>query len=260
MEVDFEKSKELGVSPIERTNSANSISISQYGGRPTCFRSIYQEILVVLTATMAVGISSMTAGIVTVNASFIGRDLNMTTAEIIWLSAASSLSSGSFLLLFARIADLFGRRVMFIGSLFLFSVLCLGAGFANKGVVLDIINGFMGLMSAAAVPPAQGILAVIYDVPSKRKNAVFACFSAGNPLGFVFGLISGGIVAQIFNWRAAFWWLSIIFFIITVIAVLVLPKDTTETIKLNKDIIKRFDILGSVLTIAGTGLFSAGLR
>src|ERR1700761_953850 len=260
MEEDFEKSKELAISPIVNQIPTTSISTSHYGGRPSCFTCTYQEIFVGLTATMAVCINSLSAGIVTVNSSFIGKDLEMSTAEIIWLSAATSLSSGSFLLLFARIADLFGRRRMFISSLFLFSVLCLGAGFANRGVTLDIINGFMGLMSAAAVPPAQGMLAVIYDVPSERKNAVFACFSAGNPLGFVFGLISGGIVAQIFDWRAAFWWLAIIFFIFTIIAIIVLPKDLTETVKLSKETIKRFDIVGSLLTISGTGLFSAGLR
>src|SRR6201996_9114666 len=260
MEEDFEKSKELAISPIVNQIPTTSISTSHYGGRPSCFTSTYQEIFVVLTATMAVGISSMSTGIVTVNSSFIGKELEMSTAEIIWLSAATSLSSGSFLLLFARIAVNFGRRRMFISSLFLFSVLCLGAGFANRGVTLDIINGFMGLMSAAAVPPAQGMLAVIYDVPSERKNAVFACFSAGNPLGFVFGLISGGIVSQIFNWRAGFWWLAIVFFVLTIVAIFVLPKDDTPREKISKDTLRRFDLLGSLLAIAGTGLFAAALR
>ena len=117
-----------------------------------------------------------------------------------------------------------------------------------------------GIRSAAAVPPAQGMLAVIYDVPSKRKNAAFACFSAGNPLGFVFGIISGGIVTQIFSWRAGFWWLAIVYLLFTIIAIFVLPKDTTKKMPLNKETIRKFDVVGSLLAIAGTGLFSAGLR
>ncbi|KAF2669076.1 aminotriazole resistance protein [Microthyrium microscopicum] len=257
----LEKSKDVGVVPTSPTDLEDNHSITSIPkyGRPECFTSTSQEIFVVLTATMAVGLNSMTAGIVTVNSSFIGRDLGMTTAEITWLSAASSLASGSFLLLFARIADLFGRRYLFIGSLLIFSIFSLGAGFAKQGVTLDILTGFMGLMSAAAVPPAQGMLAVIYDSPSKRKNAVFACFSAGNPLGFVFGLISGGIVTNIFNWRAAFWWLAIIYFLFTVISVFVIPKDTEERVKLDKGTFKRLDALGSLLVIIGTGLFSAAL-
>ena len=60
------------------------------GGRPACFNSTLQEVLFVLTATMAIGISSMTVGTVTVISSFIARDLNMTTAEITWVSASAS--------------------------------------------------------------------------------------------------------------------------------------------------------------------------
>jgi MFS family permease len=228
--------------------------------RPACFSSIYQEVLVVLMATMAVGLSSMTTGVVTVTSSFIGADLHMTTAEITWLSAASALASGSFLLLFARIADLFGRRAMFIGSLAAFSALGLGAGFARDAVALDVVIGLMGLVSAAAVPPAQGMLAVIYDVPSRRKNAVFACFSAGNPLGFVFGIVSGGIVSHLFSWRAGFWWLALVFALIAVGAFFVLPEDSTERVRLDRESVKRFDVVGSLLAIAGTGLFSAALR
>jgi MFS family permease len=258
MAEDLEKSKEISESPAELNEDyplERAVS-----GRPAVFSSTWQEILVVLTATMAVGLSSMTQGLITVNSSFIGNSLNMTTAEITWLSAAGSLASGSFLLLFARIADLFGRRAMFVGSLLIFSIICLGAGFAKSGVVLDVLSGLMGLMSAAAVPPAQGMLAVIYEAPSPRKNKVFACFSAGNPIGFVVGIISGGIVTHIFSWRAGFWWLALLYFIITIIAFFLIPADTTEKLQFNRDTVKHFDIVGSLLIIAGTGLFSAALR
>ncbi|KAK1089896.1 hypothetical protein LTR48_009376, partial [Friedmanniomyces endolithicus] len=56
---------------------------------------------------MAIAMQAMLAGSVTVASSFIGRDLEMTTAEITWISSASSLSSGAFLLFFGKLADLF---------------------------------------------------------------------------------------------------------------------------------------------------------
>lgn len=64
---------------------------------------------------------------------------------------------------------------------------------------LDIFGGLLGLWSAAAVPPAVGILGAAYVVPSKRKNYAFACFSAGNPIGFVMGCIFSGIAAKLFS-------------------------------------------------------------
>ena len=76
--------------------------------RPECFSSTVQEILFVLTATMAIAMGALLTGSVTVVSSFIGRDLGMTTAEITWISSATSLSSGAFLLFFGKVADLFG--------------------------------------------------------------------------------------------------------------------------------------------------------
>lgn len=86
-----------------------------------------------------------------------------------------------------------------------FSVSCLIAGFAINAMYLVIFQGLLGLWSAAAVPPAVGILGAAYETPSKRKNYAFACFSAGNPVGFVFGCIFSGVAANLFSWRASFY-------------------------------------------------------
>jgi MFS family permease len=241
------------------TSPTSTSPNDDYGARPAVFKSTFQEVLFVLVATMAIGTNSMSAGSVTVITSFVGRELNMSTAQITWISASTSLAGGSFLLLFARIADLFGRRWMFVGSLFLFSIFALGAGFATSPLTLDVLTGFMGLMSAAAVPPAQGMLAVIYDTPSKRKNAAFACFSAGNPLGFVFGMIASGIATQVLGWRASFWWLALVYVCFAAIAFFIVPNDTRDKEKLGWNVLKKFDILGVIFTIAGTGMFSAAL-
>ncbi|KIV99075.1 uncharacterized protein PV09_09182 [Verruconis gallopava] len=236
-----------------------SVGSGRLGARPACFDSTIQEVLFVITCTMAIALSSMTAGVVSVITSFVGRDLNMTNAEITWISAASSLAAGSFLLFFGKLADLFGRRSMFVVSLFTFSILALGAGFARKPVQLDVLCGFIGLMSAGAVPSAQGMLSTAYDQPSRRKNAAFACFSSGNPLGFVFGMLSGGIASQIFSWRASFWFLALVYCLFTVIAAFTIPRDTVPRQPFNTHTLGRFDLLGVLLTIVGTGTFSAAL-
>ncbi|EME48032.1 hypothetical protein DOTSEDRAFT_69834 [Dothistroma septosporum NZE10] len=227
--------------------------------RPACFKNTAQEILFVLTATMAIGMTSILAGSVTVTSSFVGRSLMMSTAQITWISSASALSSGAFLLFFGRVADMFGRKMMFVGSLFLFSVFCLVAGFSQEAITIDVLNGVLGVFSASAVPPAVGLLGVIYEKPSSRKNAAFACFSAGNPLGFVFGTIFGGVATDLFGWRAAFWLLAIIFLAFTGIAVVTVPKDFTAKEPLTWETVKRFDVLGTALNIGGIGMFSAAL-
>ncbi|KAK0286538.1 hypothetical protein LTR91_014903 [Friedmanniomyces endolithicus] len=248
-----------GRGAVEATSMEPLEPVRTNNSRPACFSSTFQEVLFVLTATMAIAMQAMLAGSVTVASSFIGRDLDMTTAEITWISSASSLSSGAFLLFFGKLADLFGRKSLFVGSLFLFSVFALAAGFARSGISLDILSGIMGLMSASGVPPAVGILGVVYEKPSKRKNYAFACFSAGNPLGFIFGTIFGGIATNLFGWRASFWLIAIIFLVTTFIGIWTIPKDFTAKEPVNMETLKRFDILGTVFIIFGIGMFSAAL-
>ncbi|EEP81267.1 predicted protein [Uncinocarpus reesii 1704] len=155
------------------------------GERPACFSTTIQECIFVITTTMAIGQASFFTGMNIGVTAAIGEALNMSSAEITWITAGASLSSGAFLLSFGKFADLFGRKVMFVVSMLLYTVIVLVAGFAPNAIFLDIFSGFVGLCSAAVVPPAVGTLGAVYEKPSRRKNIAFSCFSAGNPLGFI---------------------------------------------------------------------------
>ncbi|PWY84741.1 MFS general substrate transporter [Aspergillus heteromorphus CBS 117.55] len=208
--------------------------------RPAVFSSTAQEIVFVVVATMAIAMSSLLSGAIIVLTAEVQRDLAMTTAELTWLPASSSLACGCFLLFFGRLADLFGRKLLFLGSMGLFAGFALAAGFARTALQLDVLNGVMGLLSAAA-------------------NRVFACYSAGNPLGFVFGSIFSGIATQLFNWRASFFLLAIIYLVIAVVALVTVPVDHSSKEPLSRAALKRFDVGGTLLAVAGIGMFSGAL-
>lgn len=133
----------------------------------------------------------MAMGAATVTSTFVARDLHMTAAEIAWIPASSSLTGGALLLGFGRLCDLLGRRTVLLSSLGILTVLCVGTGFADSRITLDVLNGFLSIASGGAIPAALGIVGAAYDTPPKRKNYAFACFSAGNPLGFVAGMLVG---------------------------------------------------------------------
>lgn len=123
--------------------------------------------------------------------------------------------------------------------------------------------GVLGLASAMLVPPAIGILGAAYSEPSQRKNWAFACFSAGNPLGFALGSIVCGIAARIFNWRAGFILMAIIWAILGVASIWILPSvEAFEPAPFKTRLrvaLKRFDSLGTVLTVLGIGMLTAAL-
>lgn len=135
--------------------------------------------------------------------------------------------------------------------------------FAQNPFWMDIMCGVLGISSAMAVPPAIGILGAAYSVPSRRKNWAFACFSAGNPLGFAIGSIVSGVAARIFDWRAGFIFLAIVWAVLAVASFWVVPSvEAFEPAPLGaraKAALTTFDSLGTVLTILGVGIFTAAL-
>ncbi|KAI0206484.1 major facilitator superfamily domain-containing protein [Astrocystis sublimbata] len=247
--------KEAGMSKLKRIKTS-------FGDRPECFKSTFQEIAFVLQATVATASSAFLAGTALIITVPVSMDLNMTQGQISWISASTSLVAGAFQLALGQLADLTDRKAMLITGMAGFSLFSLVVAFAQNPFWLLIVCGVLGIPAAMVVPPAIGILGAAYATPSKRKNAAFSSFSAGNPLGFVFGTILCGVATQLFNWRAAFILLAIIWAAFTGFAFWAVPNvETFEKAPLRERLgaLKQFDYLGTVLTILGTGMFTAGL-
>lgn len=154
---------------------------------------------------------------------------------------------------------MFGRKVLFIIGMGGFTISLLIAGFATNAIYMDVFSGVLGLFAAAVVPPAVGALGATYEKPSKRKNLAFACFSAGNPLGFVGGMIISGVAAHLYNWRASFWALAVVYAIFTVLTVWTVPADGFARTPLSVQALKQFDLLGMGLVVVGFAFFSSSL-
>lgn len=247
-------------SDIEKLPNLELVESKGYGSMPPCFTNLLQECLFVLTTTFAIGQSSIFVGSAICITSYIGDDLNMTASEVVWISAGQTLSAGCFLLFFGRVADLFGRRIMFLLSMGCFSACMLIMGFATNAFYMDIFCGLSGICSAAAVPPAIGKLGAVYEKPSRRKNRAFACFSAGNPIGFALGAFIAGVCYHVASWRVVFWVMSVIYAFFTVAAYFTVPEDTEQKKGgFNIETFKQFDFLGAFLAIAGIALFTASL-
>jgi MFS family permease len=162
-----------------------------------------------------------------------------------------------------QLADLLGRKSLFLIGMGSFSTGSLIMAFAQNPFWMDVMCGVLGVSSAMVVPPAIGILGAAYSVPSKRKNLAFSAFSAGNPIGFVLGSIACGIAARLFNWRAAFILLAVLWAVLTILAFWFVPKVeayTDQPLRQRlREAVKMFDIVGTILTIFGTGMFTAAL-
>ena len=113
-----------------------------------------------------------------------------------------------------------------------------------------------GLFSAGSIPAALGILGSAYP-PGQRKNKVFATFSAGNPSGWVIGLIIGGLLTSYSSWRWGFRVVAIMSGLITVLAFIYIPKDAPRDPARRGE---KVDWLGALFVICGTGGICYALR
>ena len=93
-EKDVEANADETVKALAQTVSGGSLqraeSEEEYGKRPDCFKTTFQECLFVLTATLAIAQSSVLIGATQVITAYIAEDLHMNQSELTWLNAASS--------------------------------------------------------------------------------------------------------------------------------------------------------------------------
>jgi MFS family permease len=170
------------------------------------------------------------------------------------------LAAGSLLLFFGRVADLFGRRVVLLFGMTCYSACLLIAGFATNPVFLDIFCGLIGLCSAATVPAAVGTLGAAYSRPSRRKNIAFACFSAGNPLGFGAGALLSGLVNKSMTWRASFWILAVGYGLVSAFSWHTVPlQDNQPRFPYQFRTLARLDWFGALAIITGLALLLSGI-
>ncbi|KAJ7826961.1 major facilitator superfamily domain-containing protein [Mycena leptocephala] len=129
------------------------------------------------------------SGALTVVIPSIGTDLNISEPDLQWPLNVYSLTYGCTLLLFGRMGDIFGGRVMFLVGSAWFSVWSFGTVLAPNLTSITIFLAMLGLGAAANTPAAIGI--ILCFPPGPRRNTAFEVLGAGQPLGYIFGLVVG---------------------------------------------------------------------
>ncbi len=122
---------------------------------------------------------------------YIGGDLDINQANLQWIVTGYALTFGGFLLLGGRLADLYGRRRIFIVGVLLFAIASLVGGGAQNELMLLGSRAFQGLGAALASPAALALIATTFPA-GKERNRAFAVYAAMAGVGAAVGLILGG--------------------------------------------------------------------
>jgi EmrB/QacA subfamily drug resistance transporter len=117
-----------------------------------------------------------------------------------WVVNAYTLTFAGFLMLGGRAADLFGRRRIFMVGLTVFTLCSLIGGLAQSGAWLITARAAQGIGGAILAPATLSILVTTFTDPGDRRRALGA-WSATAASGAAVGVLAGGILTGLLNWR-----------------------------------------------------------
>ena len=182
--------------------------------------------------------------IVNVALPTIKTDLGFSQENLQWVVTAYSIMFGGVLLLGGRMADLLGRRRLFMAGLALFTASSLLDGLAWSEGSLIGFRALQGLGAALLAPAALSILTTTFP-EGKERNFALGIWGAVSGSGGAAGVLLGGALTSALSW-------SWIFFINIPVGVLVLaltPRLVRESVA---DVAHRhFDVPGAVSITSG---------
>jgi EmrB/QacA subfamily drug resistance transporter len=203
---------------------------------------------------LALALLAMTQFVVVIDASIvnvalpsIGAALHFSRDNLSWVVNAYTLTFGGFLLLGGRLADLLGRRRMFMIGLVVFSVASLAGGLAQSEAWLIIARATQGLGAAIVSPAALSIITNTFAEGAERNRAL-GIWGAVAGAGGAAGVLLGGLLTSGLSWR----WVLFVNVPIGLAAAAMAPRLLLESRA--DDGTEGFDIPGAVTVTAGLAL------
>jgi EmrB/QacA subfamily drug resistance transporter len=143
------------------------------------------------------------ATVVNVALPSIQADLGFSDSSLQWVVNAYTLFFGGFLLLGGRMADLIGRRTLFLAGIGVFSVASLLNGLAQSEEMLIGARALQGLGGALLSPAALAVITTTFEEGSDRTKALsaWAAIASG---GSAAGLLLGGVLTELLSWEWIF--------------------------------------------------------
>jgi EmrB/QacA subfamily drug resistance transporter len=129
----------------------------------------------------------------------IERSLHLSIAGLEWVVSSYILVFASLLLFGGRMADIYGRRRLFLTGLSIFTLASLFAGLATSGGVLIGARLVQGVGAALLVPTTLAIIMATFDNARERTRAI-GVWTAIGAMGLAFGPLIGGYISQHFHW------------------------------------------------------------
>jgi EmrB/QacA subfamily drug resistance transporter len=171
------------------------------------------------------------------------KEVGLTTTDAEWVTAAYSLTFASLLIVAGRLADRFGRRLIFVIGLVVFVVSSVLVAMSGSPVTIIGARALQGVGAAMILPSSLSILNAVFV--GKSRAAAFAVWGATIGGMAAMGPLVGGWLTTDFSWHWAFL-INVPIGVVVLIAVFVFVPETKD-----KASVKGTDVLGILFSTLG---------
>src|SRR5262245_21975527 len=140
--------------------------------------------------------------IVNVALPSIQSDLNLQISELEWVVTGYALTFGALMLTGGKLADLLGRRLMFVVGLAIFTLSSLGCGLAGGATSLIAFRVVQGVGAALMNPATLSIITVTF--PPRQRGTAIGIWAGVSALALAIGPLVGGLITEHINWNWIF--------------------------------------------------------
>ena len=169
--------------------------------KPSILENPIQRITLIMILLNAFATPVMLSA-VNVAIPFIADDLSVNAVLLCWIPMAYLMASAMFVLIFGRIADMVGRKKIFLIGTTSVIVTSLIATLVDSGITLIAVRFLQGISAAMLYATQVAIISSIFP-PAKRGYAIGLTVSAIY-LGLTIGPLIGGYAVDLYGWRASF--------------------------------------------------------
>src|SRR4051794_35428976 len=132
----------------------------------------------------------------------IQKSLKASFSDLQWVVDAYALTLAALLLTAGSLADLYGRRLLYVIGLSIFTVASLLCGIANDALFLELSRALQGIGGATMFAVSLALLADAFR--GKDRGVAFGIWGAITGVAVAIGPLLGGVLTSGLDWRGVF--------------------------------------------------------
>ncbi|MDA3920438.1 MAG: MFS transporter, partial [Salinisphaera sp.] len=194
------------------TQQANSGFVKAIGQSAAAAMAGWQRLKIIVLLACVLGLDGADKGTIGAIGAQLEKALNIGNTEVGLLVTASTLVGAIATLPVGVLVDQMHRKRLLAGAIVIWSTAMIASGFSNSYLMLLLTRLALGAIIATAAPAVASLTGDLF--PSFERGRIWGYLLGGELLGSAFGYLVSGTVAGLVSWRAAFWLLGLLGFIL----------------------------------------------